>query len=385
MSAGVAAYGPVSTADVRDAVRDARAGGTALRIRGAGTWMAAGAPVDGARELSLGGVSGIVDYVPGDLTLTARAGTPLAEIARTTAAERQWLALDPFGDPNGTLGATVATASAGPIAAAFGSPRDAVLGIEVVTGTGAVVHGGGRVVKNVAGFDLCRLFTGSWGTLGVVTEVTVRLRALPEGDQTVALALETEASLGATVRRVRDARIAPIAVHLLSPELCAALGLDRRTRIVTRLAGNEDSLAAQRAALKSIGELEDMPGTIWTALAAIEPLEAVVLRLSRAPSRLPNVWMTTQRAATMVPGTMVHACAVRGIARIIIPTADRTRLDGALGVLSDTPHVVAAERLPREWWPRLRPPRVDTPLNQRARAAFDPNRIMNPGVLGDTA
>lgn len=385
MNSGVAAYGPVSTADVRNAVREAVAQGTSLRIRGGGTWMDAGAPVDGARELSLAGVSGIVDYVPGDLTLTARAGTPLAEIARITGAEGQWLALDPFGEPKGTLGATVATASSGPVAAAFGSPRDAVLGVEVVTGTGAVVRGGGRVVKNVAGFDLCRLFTGSWGTLGVITEVTVRLRALPEGDQTVAVALDTDAMLGATLARVRDARTAPLATHLLSPDLSASLGLDRRTRIVTRLAGNEDSLASQRSAMEAIGELENIPGTVWRALATIEPEEAAVLRLSRVPSHLADVWQTTQRAAAMVPGTMVHACAVRGVARIIFPAGDRNGLYGALGLLADTPHVVAAERLPREWWPRLRSLRMDTLLNQRVRVAFDPHRLLNPGVLGDAA
>lgn len=385
MSAGIGTHGPLNTADIRDAVCEAMAQRTALRIRGAGTWMSAGAPVDRARELSLEGVSGIVDYVPGDLTLTARAGTPLSEIVRATSAERQWLALDPFGDPNGTVGATVATASAGPLAAAFGSPRDAVLGVEVVTGTGAVVRGGGRVVKNVAGFDLCRLFTGSWGTLGVITEVTVRLRALPEGDETVAIALETDAILGTTLGRVRDARIAPLAIQLLSPDLCAALGLDRRTRIVIRLAGNEDSLAAQRSALEAIGELENTPNTIWPALTAMEPREAAVLRLSRAPSRLPDVWLTTQSAAAMAPGTLVHACVVRGIARVIVPTGDGNGLAGALGVLADAPHVVASERLPGEWWSRLRPRKMDTPLNRRVRAAFNPHRLLNPGVLGDAA
>src|SRR5439155_9619738 len=102
---------------------------------------------------------GIVEYVPGDLTLTARAGTTLAEIRDATAAEQQWLALDPHGSDDGTIGATVATASAGPLATAFGTPRDLVLGVEFLTGGGALARGGGRVVKNVAGFDLVRLLT----------------------------------------------------------------------------------------------------------------------------------------------------------------------------------------------------------------------------------
>ncbi len=384
MSSGITTHGPVATAEVRDVVREAIAHRAPLRIRGSGTWMSAGAPVDGAEEISLSGVGGIVDYVPGDLTLTARAATPLSEIASATGAERQWLALDPFGHPSGTLGATVATASTGPLAAAFGSPRDAVLGIEVVTGTGAIVRGGGRVVKNVAGFDLCRLFTGSWGTLGVITEVTVRLRALPEGDQTVALVLATDAMIRQSLARLRSARIAPLAMHLLSPDLCVSLGLDRHTRIAIRLAGNLEALVAQRSALTEIGDLENLPSTIWNSLATIEQEETAVVRLSRAPSRLPDVWLSMRTAAALAPGTMVHACAVRGIARAIVPAGNREELDAALGVLVDAPHVVVVERLPRLWWSRLRGHGVDTPLNRRVRAAFDPHRLLNPGILGDS-
>src|SRR5206468_6797235 len=124
---------------------------------------------------------------PGDLTLTARAGTTLAEIRSATAEHNQWLALDPSGRDESTLGAIAATASAGPLATAFGTPRDLILGLEFVSGDGHIARGGGKVVKNVAGFDLTRLFIGSWGTLGVITEVSVRLHAKPEVDRTIAI------------------------------------------------------------------------------------------------------------------------------------------------------------------------------------------------------
>src|SRR4029453_16598216 len=96
--------------------------------------------------------------------------------------------LAPWGGDAGSLGATAATATAGPMSGALGTPRDIVIGLEAVTGTGDVVRGGGKVVKNVAGFDLTRLMVGAWGTLGIVTEVSVRLRALPEREATVAVA-----------------------------------------------------------------------------------------------------------------------------------------------------------------------------------------------------
>ena len=134
-----------SVGELRDRIRDAAERNVTLRIAGRGTWLNAGRPVNATENLSVRGLSGIVEYVPGDLTLTARAGTTLAEIRDATAANNQWLALDPHGADDGTIGATTATGSSGPLATHFGGPRDLVLGVEFVTGTGAVARGGGRV------------------------------------------------------------------------------------------------------------------------------------------------------------------------------------------------------------------------------------------------
>src|SRR5215207_1849086 len=179
-----------SVAAWRDRVLDAVQRGTPLRLAGRGTWLDAGRPVHATDTLSTRELSGITEYVPGDLTLTARAGTTLAEIRETTKANGQWLALDPPGSDEGTLGATIATGSAGALRTFFGAPRDLALGVEFVTGAAVVARGGGRVVKNVAGFDLTRLLTGSWGTLGVITEVTVRLHARPEADESMAVSVD---------------------------------------------------------------------------------------------------------------------------------------------------------------------------------------------------
>ena len=174
-----------SATDILDLVRDSAAARTPLRIAGRSHWMDAGRPVDATRIASLAPHSGVVDYVPGDLTITVRGGTTLDEIERVTGAEGQWLPLDPFGSTDGTIGATIATGSFGPLAHGFGRARDLVLGVEFVTGDGRTVRGGGRVVKNVAGFDLVRLVTGSWGTIGIVTEATLRLYSRPASSLTV--------------------------------------------------------------------------------------------------------------------------------------------------------------------------------------------------------
>jgi len=164
-----------ATEAVAEAVREAFDTGTPLRITGRAHWIDAGRPVAAKKFLSLAPHSGVVDYVPGDLTITVRSGTTLSDIEKVTRVEGQWLPLDPHGNEDGTIGATVATGSFGPLAHGFGRARDLVLGAEFVTGDCRVVRGGGRVVKNVAGFDLVRLITGSWGTIGVVTELTMRL------------------------------------------------------------------------------------------------------------------------------------------------------------------------------------------------------------------
>src|SRR5690242_19679969 len=188
---------------LRDRVRDAADRRVLLRVAGRGTWLNAGRPVAASEAISTRELTGITEYVPGDLTLTARAGTTLEEIQQATTVHDQWLAVDPHGSDEGTLGATIATASSGPLATAFGTPRDLTLGLEFVTGDGIVVRGGGRVVKNVAGFDLTRLVTGSWGTLGVITEATVRLHARPQADESIMLTLGDDSGVARTRELLR--------------------------------------------------------------------------------------------------------------------------------------------------------------------------------------
>jgi glycolate dehydrogenase FAD-binding subunit len=352
-----------------------------LRIVGNGHWLDAGRPVDDAEPLSLAGDDAILEYVASDLTLTARAGATLASIARATRAEGQWLALDPFGSANGTLGATIATGSAGPLAHAFGTPRDNVLGIEAVTGTGEVVRAGGRVVKNVAGFDLTRLFTGAWGTLAVITEATVRLRALPERDQTITLALPASDEMEAWLAKLRSLPFTPLALELLNAPLARALGLGDRALLLGRLGGNDDSVREQLRALGTFGKMRPAPMHAWSALAEIEPAGAAVVRVSAPPSRLHVLWA---RLSPESEGSLVHAAVGRGIVRSIHAANAHAPVAPWLDLISQTEGTHIFERLPAGEWSRI-PSRVNDPLSRAVRRAFDPQRILNPGILGDSA
>ena len=372
--------------DIRDAVRDAAAGHTALRIVGRGTWLDAGRPVHATRTLPLSNLTGLVHYEPGDFTLTARAGTTLAELASATLPNRQFLALDPFGDANGTLGATVATAASGPMAYAFGGPRDNVIGLEAVTGDGSVVRCGGRVVKNVAGFDLTRLFTGSWGTLGVITEVSVRLRALPAVDETYALAVdERPDALATLIATLRVASIAPFALELVSPALASRLSLADAATLLVRLGGNAASVRAQRSVLAAHGDVRQVATDVWRAVRSAEssvpakPSVSIVARLSSLPSRMALVWTQAREATAGVAGAMVCASLGRGVARCIVPADARD----AARRLARCEASVIFERLPADLWNELAPSPVSDRLSRGVKERFDPSHVLNPGVLGE--
>lgn len=248
--AGVIA--PRSVEELADVVRGADDG---LRICGAGTWLDAGHPVSAAHELHLDAFRGVRAYVPGDLTISVGAATTLREVNAATAANGQWCPLLPWGSDNSTVGATIATATTGPFAGTLGRPRDLVLGLEVVDGRGRIVRAGGRVVKNVAGFDLTRLMTGAWGTLGVITEVHLRLRARPAVDETWLLQAHDDEAVAAFARTP------------LAPLACVPFGVGAQgTEWLVRLGGSTEFVAASRHALLALGVCESRGEGDWTSL-----------------------------------------------------------------------------------------------------------------------
>lgn len=371
-----------SVAAVRDSIREAASRGLGLRVVGRGTWLDAGRPVRAAGSLSTRELAGIVDYVPGDLTLTARAGTALGEIRAATAAHNQWLALDPLGRDDGSIGATVATASAGPLATHFGTPRDLVLGLEYVTGSGTIGRCGGRVVKNVAGFDLTRLLTGSWGTLGVITEVTLRLHARPEADQSVAVPITGDAD---DLTRIREALrrfpFTPYACEVLNAPLARACNAGSAPIALFRLGGNSEAVDAQRAALVEIGEPADIDGECWTALRAAEPADAFVFRLSRKPAEIGSVWTEAMSIAEACPGTLVHARPLRGVVRCVVP-ASAAAAEALRRIPASAPTARIGERLnPDLWRTSFRP--APREMDRRVKSAFDPDGVLNSGILGE--
>ena len=409
----VAREHPRTDRDVGGFVTDALALGMPLRIVGNGTWLDANRPVTAERALSMRECAGIVEYVPGDLVITVGAGATLAEIAAVTAEHRQWLALDPVGSDNGTIGATVATASSGPLALGVGTIRDLVLGLRVVSGTGALLRVGGRVVKNVAGFDLVRLSTGAYGTLGVLTQVSLRLHAQPARDHTYVIELP-ESNPSAMLTALGNRALSFQALELLNPTAATRVGINSASPYiaVVRVMGNPARVHAQRDALSALGVIREVDPTVWSALRA-EDADSAVLRVTAAPTALNEAVDSVTRAlaAAHITNAELRLTPYRGAVRVSVANAmhaDPIPITTLLTALRETcavavEHVddahrrasiasattanrctIVGERLPNAAWSLIPPATVD-PLSQRIRHAFDPRRILNRGIFGEPA
>jgi glycolate oxidase FAD binding subunit len=272
---------PRDAAELAGLVRDTAARGAGVRVQGAGTWMEAGRPVRVHDTISVGEMRGIIAYTPADLTITVGAATTLAELDAATREHGQWCPLLPWGDDRGTVGATVATATTGPFAERLGRPRDLVLGVEAVDGLGRLLVAGGRVVKNVAGFDLTRAITGSWGTLAVLTRLHLRLRSRPAVDESWVIVAGDADWDGEPLRAFARGPHAPLALRTLAPEEVATLALPSGARALVRLGGNDAFVAAARAALQSI---------VGTAAVAVEPSTWDRVRARLAPPDRARAW-----------------------------------------------------------------------------------------------
>jgi len=220
----------------------------------------------------------IIEHEPADLIAIAQAGVTLNDFNGTLAENGQWLPLDPPDDGRATLGGVVATGIGGPQQFGYGRPRGSVIGMKVILADGSQIKAGGRVVKNVAGYDLCKLFTGSYGSLGIITELNFKLRPRPAREATV-IASGTIDDLNAGARAILQARLFPVAVEIV------------QGRLLVRFAGNEKGVAFQieqaRKLLKKAEVVID-DADLWKTMAATRALEG---RVRKEPSGNAKVLM----------------------------------------------------------------------------------------------
>jgi glycolate oxidase FAD binding subunit len=319
---------------------------------------------------------GVIEYRPGDLVITVGAGTTLAELAQVTSEHAQHCALWPYGDDSATVGALIATAGAAPLALDNYVVRDLVLGLQVVTGTGDVIRAGGRVVKNVAGFDLVRLHTGAFGTLGVITEVSLRLHARPAVDM-VRCGVVADGDDGA----LDDLLPRLVAVRAPLPMLLR-LAPDVPSELWVRVAGNTSRAAALNAQVATLG----VPQTTEVHEDALHrrvrqaPPDAVVLR---ARTFLSDAVPFVRAARDAFPTATLLYDPAHGSLRVVLPsvaigTLERDvatwyRLAAARGAMHTMSVVVDQGRSLAH---PFNTPR--TALDEGMKRVFDPRGVLNP-------
>jgi len=386
-------------AAIASSVLTASRAGEPLLIQGNGTKSGMLRPVQSARVLSTRDYAGITLYAPKELILTARAGTPLPEIEAALAEKGQHLIAEPpdlaaiFGQTGRpqTIGGVAAANLSGPRRVAWGATRDHVMGIRAVTGRGEVIHSGGRVLKNVTGLDLCKLFTGSHGTLGVITEVTLKVLPAPETTGSVMLTgLEPEAAVAALSAAlgspfgVSAAAWLPREAAGAIPALAAVAGTVTLARIEDFAASVAYRTDRLRGLLGHGGEILDdaTSRAVWRAIGNVEPLLAAkddaVWRVSVRPSRGPGAL----RAVIRATGARGFLDWGGGLIWIAGPANEETHgavcaaanEAGGTWTLMRAPDALrgAVSVVPEEAPPLAR-------ITQRVKAAFDPAGILNPG------
>jgi FAD/FMN-containing dehydrogenase len=257
---------------------------------GAMTWLKPQYKSAANLIISTSRLNQIIEHEPADLIAVAQSGVKLVDFNAKLKENGQWLPLDPPDDGRATIGGVVATGLGGAQQFGYGRPRGSVIGMKVVLADGSVIKVGGRVVKNVAGYDLCKLFTGSYGSLGIITEINFKLRPRPAQEATV---IATGGDLLSSARAILEARLFPVAAEIVSPAFAHRLGLTTNNpALLVRFAGNEKGVAYQiEGALAQLNRAEVVleDGQLWQTVAAVPFWSECVFswRTSVLPSELP--------------------------------------------------------------------------------------------------
>ena len=384
---------PADEAELGEAVADAAARRTPLEIRGGGSRLGIGRPVQAEATISVAKLSGITLYEPGALTLVARAGTPLAEIEATLAAEGQRLPFEPpdlrallgsGGAP--TVGGMVACGASGPRRIQAGACRDAMLGVRFVNGRGEAIRNGGRVMKNVTGYDLVKLMAGTYGTLGVLTEVCFKVLPVPEKAHSLVIeGLDDARAVACMASAVTGPFDVNGAAHLPAAGAAPARTVLRVEGMARQAEYRAAELARRLAAFGKAALLEGAAHEVlWRGVRDVEGFagaDGAVWRLSLKPSEAPAavagiartldcaalydwagglVWLRVPEAGDAGAVSIRAETSRRGGHATLIRASAATR--SAVAVFEPEPAPLAA-------------------ISAGLRRKFDPAGILNPGRM----
>lgn len=355
-----------------------------LALRGAGTKLSWGAPARAADViLSTSRLNAVVDHRHGDLTATVQAGAALAQVNRELGVHRQWIPLDP-SDEAGTIGGILATNDSGPRRHRHGAPRDLIIGITVARTDGRLARSGGIVVKNVAGYDMARLMTGSFGTLALIVDATFKLAPIPPASRTVIVSTPDAAVLNDILMAISSSQTMPTAVELEVPPGRLLVRLETIDRSAEQQAREIAELVVKRGAQADIISTGE-ESALWQAHAA-RPWNkpGCVIKISTVLSQLPPLVAWVRDAAGRADWELVGRAGVAVLLlRLDGQDAEQERLvtqlrarfkRGEAHVTTLRGSVALKSRI------EASSPAGDAlPLMQIIKRQFDPAGILNPG------
>ncbi len=407
-SAPSAVVEPANSTELVEIVRWARANKAALLPATSGLYLPLGNPPAALDiAISLRRMNRVVHYDAGDLTFTAEAGLPLAEAQQRLGEHKQFLPADPPHADEAALGGLLAANASGPLRFAYGTWRDFVIGMQFVTGEGKLVKTGGRVVKNVAGYDLARLMIGSLGTLSILTEVAFKVFPRPPATSTFVFGFETLDAAAEATRRIVHSAWQPTMLELLSPETGELLSTPplspRHWSLVAGVAGPEPVLRRYQGDFSALArELHAPQFDALRGDAEQLTLKAVRERIPRARARHPATTVVKAALPLAAVGPFLTK-ARQAAARYEFPAAASAHAGSGIAhvfLVGDAPKKAAQAatelvhagnnlggRVTIPWCPTevkhdvnvWGPLRDDFPLMQKLKAQFDPDRILNPG------
>ena len=373
---------PRTREEVAKLLASASEAGLAVVPQGSRTALDLGRPIDRYDiALDLRGLDGIVDYEPADMTVQVDAGMTLRALRAHLAEHGQYLPADPPPGDEVTIGGLLATARPGAWRGHMPAARDLVIGMEVALADGSLVRSGGRVVKNVSGYDLHRLHTGALGTLGVIVEASFKLVPLPPATRSFAVRRPNVRDAARLAIELRDAVLPARALSVLAPEAATTLGLPEHAYVLLELAGYESAIDAATRRIGELAEgsgggLDDAPPGAWERLRALAGSpDGVVLRLGVPATRIAA---TIEAARSLRATTWGHVAA--GSVVVHGPAIDVT----SVRVLRRNVEAVGGFLIVESGPPALRA--VVDPLGSSTRdlvgalkRQFDPTGTLSPG------
>lgn len=401
-------FTPETPEQVEEALRWAVAGETSLEVLGSGSKRAFGRPVEAGHALDLSGFSGVLDYEPNELVMSAKPGTPVAEIEAALAPHNQQLAFEPAdlapllggapgGNVSGTVGGIFACNLSGPRRLKIGAARDHILGFKAVSGRGESFKSGGRMFKNVTGFDFSKLMTGSFGTLAVFTELTFKVLPAPETTHTVlVLGCEPDAAVRAMTAALQSPCEVSGAAHLplgvAGDSAVAAVRSGGVAVTALRVEGFGPSVDYRCAALvKLLAEFGDTAilrtadsETLWRELRDVTLFtggDAQVWRVSVPPAEGAGV---AAKILAACPGRafLDWGGGLVWLALDPVPDAGHEAVRGAFADVGGHATLVRAEASVRAQVPVFQPqPGPLGAVTARMKESFDPKGVLNPGRM----